>query len=236
MAKKIRNLANASFFHVLVQGINKEFIFDSYDDMKKYKKLLFPTKDEYDLKIVAYCIMHNHAHILINTDSVSNLSAFMHKINTKFALYYNSKYERVGYVFRSRFKSEEIYTKEYLYNCINYIHKNPVKAGLCKNEEDYLFSSYKEFQKKKKLFEVLPNCEKVFIDTLSDMDDMYEELIKKYFENYFLTEGDLLKNKEKLKELVDILNAKNKMSYSEIGRRLNIGRETIRKVAIRGGP
>lgn len=41
-----------------------------------------------------------------------------------FAIYYNELLNRVGFVFRDRFKSEAIYDKYYLHNCIKYIHNN----------------------------------------------------------------------------------------------------------------
>ena len=51
--------------------------------------------------------MNNHAHILLKAENINCLSKYMHKLNTKYALYYNAKYDRVGYVFKNRFKSEE---------------------------------------------------------------------------------------------------------------------------------
>ena len=69
----------------------------------------------------------------------------MHKVNTLYAIYFNKKYNRVGYVFRDRYKSQAIYSEKQLYTCINYIHYNPVKAGICKIASEYEYSSYNEY-------------------------------------------------------------------------------------------
>ena len=45
-----------------------------------------------------------------------------------------------------RFRSESIYTKEHLINCIKYIHNNPVKAHICESPIKYYFSSYRDFK------------------------------------------------------------------------------------------
>ena len=60
-------------------------------------------------------------------------------------MYYNRKKERVGYVFRNRFKSQPILSKKQMYTCIKYIHMNPVKAGIVKEEKDYNYSSYNDY-------------------------------------------------------------------------------------------
>ncbi|MGN1351462.1 MAG: transposase [Clostridia bacterium] len=130
-----RNYLKTSFFHVMSQGINKNFIFEDSIDIKFYIKNMYEIKDKYNVKIIAYCIMNNHVHMLLETAGVENLSKYMHCLNTRFGQYYNKKYKRVGYVFRDRYKAEGIYSEKQLYNCIKYIYDNPVKAEICKKPE-----------------------------------------------------------------------------------------------------
>ena len=70
----------------------------------------------------------------------------MAQCNTSFGLYFNKKREKIGHVFRERFRSEGIYTKSHLINCIKYIHENPVKAGICDRCNQYSYSSYNTFK------------------------------------------------------------------------------------------
>ena len=85
--------------------------------------------------------MKNHAHLLLNIKDTKYMSEFMKIVNMKFAMTYNEMENRVGVVFRNRYESELIYNERYFYNCVNYIHKHPVKAGIVKGAEEYKFSS-----------------------------------------------------------------------------------------------
>lgn len=137
MSRFPRSYIKTSFFHVITQGINKQYIFDQSEDIKYYIKIMYELLKEHNIEIIAYCIMNNHVHILIKTEIVKELSKYMQCLNTKYAKYYNKKYNRVGYVFRDRYKSEGIYSEEHLYNCIQYIYNNSVKAGICLKAEEY---------------------------------------------------------------------------------------------------
>ena len=75
MPRSPRNYLNTSFFHVMSQGINKEFIFNNAVDIKFYIKNMYEIKDKYHIEIIAYCIMNNHTHLLIKTNIIKNLSS-----------------------------------------------------------------------------------------------------------------------------------------------------------------
>jgi len=225
MPRVPRNYIKTSYFHVITQGINKNYIFKYPDDIRYYIKIVYDLKEEYDIEIIAYCIMNNHAHILLKTEVLDNLSKYMHKINTKYAIYYNKKYNRVGYVFRDRYKSEGIYSEEHLYNCIKYIYNNPVKANICNRPEEYEFSNYKRNIKR------FPINEKyVFLEVDENQEQLCRDVI-----NDFLTENAIVLNsvkndKKMLKELVKKLKNKYNVSFRCIAKELNIGREIIRNV------
>ena len=102
MARGPRKHINMSFYHIMVQGINKEYIFNKDEDKRQYLKFINKVKGKNDIYIISYCIMDNHVHILIKEDSIECISRFMHKVNTLYAIYFNKKYNRVGYVFRDR--------------------------------------------------------------------------------------------------------------------------------------
>lgn len=105
MPRQPRNNIKTYYFHVMTQGINKEYIFNNDIDTKYYIKIMYEQKEDLDIKIISYCIMNNHAHILICTKDVADLSKYMQKVNTRYAVYYNKKYNRVGYVFRDRYNT-----------------------------------------------------------------------------------------------------------------------------------
>ena len=168
-----RMYLNTEYFHVITQGINKNYIFDSPIDIKYYIKNMYDINEKYNIEIKAYCIMNNHAHILIKCTEIKYLSEYMHDLNTRYACYYNKKYKRVGYVFRDRYKAEGIYTESHLYSCIKYIYNNPIKAGICENPEEYLYSNYKFVEK------IDEYQEYQFIDIQEDSEEVCREIIEK---------------------------------------------------------
>ena len=222
MSRIPRNYIKTSFFHVITQGINKSYIFERAEDIKYYIKIMYQLTKEQKIKIIGYCIMSNHAHMLIETEEINELSKYMQRLNTKYGKYYNKKYNRVGYVFRDRYRAQGIYTEKYLYNCLRYIYNNPVKAGICKNAEDYPYSNYKKIDGEL-------DEDYTFID-IEDDDKNIGEIIKKFLKENEMELTDLKREKRKLKELVIILKKQYNISLRNIAKELHMGRETIRKL------
>jgi len=140
-----RGIHGNGFFHVMVQGINREYIFDKEKFKEKYFNLIINMEKKHQISLLAYCIMDNHAHLLIYTNNIEELSAYMKSINCRFAKFYNKEKERVGYVFRDRFNSQYINNKNYLLRCLNYIHMNPIHAEMVTKPEQYIYSSYNDY-------------------------------------------------------------------------------------------
>ena len=145
MSRVARKSYESCYFHVIVQGYEKEYIFQE-DDLKEYfLHLLLEEVNRFEIELLEYCIMGNHAHILLYCDKIEQMSLYMKSVNTKYAMFYNAKMNRVGYVFRDRFLSKPIQEERYLYDCIPYIHMNPVEAGIVDMPGKYKYSSYNDF-------------------------------------------------------------------------------------------
>lgn len=206
MPRISRNLMGSAFIHNMVQGINKENIFQSENQKNKYLKLIRKYSEKYEILIIAYCIMDNHAHLLTYSDNIQSISLCMKETNTEYAIYYNKIKDRVGYVFRNRFNSKPIYNQEYLLKCIKYIHMNPVKAGIVRKEEDYEFSSYREYLNKgkiinSKLLEIVFNQEKNYLEKLNSIE---------------YTPLNLEKEKIKLEEVLEEFLSNNKITLIQV--------------------
>ena len=215
---------NTEYFHVITQGINKSYIFDSPTDIKYYIKNMYDIKEKYNIEIIAYCIMNNHAHILIKCAVIKKLSEYMHNLNKRYGCYYNKKYKRVGYVFRDRYKAEGIYTESHLYSCIKYIYDNPVKVGLCNKPEEYLYSNYKTVVK------IDGYEEYQFIDIQEDNKEVCRRVIEKTLLEKNMSLDELEKDEKELHRLFVILKRDYKISLREIAINLKINREKVRKI------
>lgn len=143
MPRKSRKMSPLNYYHIIIRGNNKQDLFFDELDKNKFIKELIKTKEKYHYSLYAYVLMPNHIHICIkdNEDSLSNI---IHSLLVSYALYFNKKYERIGYVFQDRFHSEAIEDEIYLKNVIRYIHLNPEKAGIEKYNK-YRWSSYNKY-------------------------------------------------------------------------------------------
>ena len=230
MSRQARNQLKTNLFHIMVQGINKSYIFNDSIDIKYYIKLLYEFNSQHNIQIIAYCVMNNHTHILIKCEKINELSKYMKMVNVKFSRYYNKKHNRVGYVFRDRFKSQGIYSEKHMYNCIRYIYENPVKAGICKKPEEYPYSNY-SINKKIDIYNNEDNW--AFIDTEEDTNKCCEVMLKEILKKNNIDFVELKNNRDILYDIVKIMSKRYNYSLRKISEKLGIGRESIRKLNIK---
>ena len=239
MARVARMNFQTSFFHVITQGINKEYIFNKKEYIEEYIRLIKQFKREYNVSVLAYCIMNNHAHLLLYVKKIDEMTKFMHKIDGLYAQYYNKAEHRVGIVFRNRYVSEPIYTEEYLAKCIKYIHMNPVKAKIVNKCEDYKYSTFKEYYNGsidefqilinifgKNYLDLFNNVEEdvLFKDIDINRDEFMNFGINKFLLLRNMSLDEVLETRNNKKELVKFLKNEYKIRYSEMMKRLNISK------------
>lgn len=144
MPRQERRKSATGIYHVMLRGINKQVIFEDEEDNEKFLSILLECKAISEYKVFAYCLMSNHAHLLIK-EEFEGLGTIFKRIGGRYVYWYNSKYKRNGHLFQDRFKSEIVEKEDYLMTVIRYIHQNPIKAGLVKEAKDYAYSSYREY-------------------------------------------------------------------------------------------
>ena len=138
MPRHARQRSVTHVYHVILRGINRMMIFCENDDWQFFLHLLKQQASE-KFRIYCYCLMTNHIHLIVESEE---LSRGVHRIATRYAMWFNHKYKRCGYLFQDRFKSEVIEDEIYLLQCFRYILQNPVKAGICTKASLYSWSSY----------------------------------------------------------------------------------------------
>ncbi len=243
------NMKNSSFFHIMIQGINKEYIFETQKNKEKYLKLM--NRNKQNMEIIAYCIMDNHGHILVQAKEIQNMQNCMKKTNTSYAIYYNKEHNRVGYVFRERYKAQPIKSEKHLFLALEYIHNNPVKAGICKKDE-YEFSSYtKIYQKDQSKIQkrvgalleqstkMLQNQEEGKEEEFNFLEDEKENkeqkcqtIICDFLQKKNLDLERLKRDEKKLIEMIKILKDENNISYRLMAKYLKMNRERLRRLVI----
>lgn len=145
MSRQARQLSATGFYHVVFRGINRQHLFEEESDFIYLLDGLKQIKEEMVFELHAYCLMNNHVHLLIKENQMGDLSLIMKRLLTKYAMYFNRKYQRNGALIASRYKSIPVEVDEYFIPLLRYIHQNPVKAGIVEKMSDYKYSSYREY-------------------------------------------------------------------------------------------
>ncbi len=122
------------------RGDKGEYIFNDYKMKYIFLEKLIFFKNKHFIKLVAFCIMGNHFHLIIK-DEEGLISEFMHDLETVFAVKYRKDKGGKGYVFQNRFRSQIIYYEKYMQNAIVYVLNNPCRKHLIDNPLSYHWSS-----------------------------------------------------------------------------------------------
>ena len=148
-------LEKDNYYHIYNRWFDKQIIFRSDDDFERFYKTIIRYNKIYKwIKILAYCFLSNHFHIIITSnESGIEITNFMRKIQQSYAMYFKTNLsadlKNKWPVFEWRFKSKLINTDEYLEQCLAYISFNPVKHQIVDNIDDYKWTSYHQINKKR---------------------------------------------------------------------------------------
>ncbi len=143
MARAARARSESGFYHVILRGNGRQILFECDADRLGFLELLRDSFREGDITLLAWCLMDNHVHLLVE-DTREALSCTMQKVATTYALQYNTRSGHIGHVFQQRFHSFPIEDDSYLLEAMRYIHNNSSKAGVA-SAASYRWSSYHEY-------------------------------------------------------------------------------------------
>lgn len=153
MPRGAREKAESGIYHIMLRGINKQTIFEDDEDYVKFLHVINDCKKKSSFKLMAYCLMSNHLHLLIKEEN-EELGQIFKRIGSSYVYWYNFKYSRTGHLFQDRFRSESVNNDEYFLTVLRYIHQNPIKAGLCTDVSKYKCSSYNDYLYKTELTDI----------------------------------------------------------------------------------
>lgn len=169
---KLEKLEKDHYYHIYNRGINSGAIFKN-DDNKKYFLKLANKYLSNKVSILAYCLMDNHYHMVIQVNEDENLTtqAFSNFLNA-YAKAFNKMFNRTGSLFEKHFKRIKIQDNAYLINLIIYIHTNPQHHKLTRDFTTYKFSSYPILLSKSESTVFLPIKKEEVITLFNDLENL----------------------------------------------------------------
>lgn len=148
MARPLRIEYAGAVYHVICRGNNRQAVFRDDQDRRRYLEKLSLYLEEKNVDLLAYCLLSNHVHLLLETPE-GNLSKMMQPFQTSYTVYFNKRHRRSGHVFEQRYKALLVDKDKYLLEVSRYIHLNPAAARIVERPQDYRWSSYGSYLKGK---------------------------------------------------------------------------------------
>ncbi len=140
MPRVARIVVPGAAHHITQRGNNRQAVFLDDEDREKYLTLLYVFSVEFQLRILGYCLMSNHVHLVAVPKQKSSLVNAIGRTHQQYADYFHGKYERVGHLWQGRFFSCPM-DEDYTLRALVYVELNPVRAGLCAAAPAYAWSS-----------------------------------------------------------------------------------------------
>lgn len=101
----------------------------SYKERANILKLLRLNNFADEVILISYCLMPNHFHFLVKQNSANTIDRFMNSLCTRYTMYFNKKYKRVGSLYQDVYKAVMVSSDEQLLHLTRYIHRNPVRPA-----------------------------------------------------------------------------------------------------------
>jgi putative transposase len=128
-------------YHVLNRGNARRDVFHKPGDYAAFRKVMAELDDEIPLRVLAWCLMPNHIHLVLWPYHDGDLSRWMHWLLNTHVPRYHQHYHSSGHVWQGRFKAFPIEQDEHLLTVLRYVERNPLRAGLVRRAELWPWSS-----------------------------------------------------------------------------------------------
>ena len=128
-------------YHVINRGNARQDVFHQDDDYAAFLKLLGEANERVEMRLLAYCCLSNHFHLVVWPREDGDLSRWMQWLLTAHVRRYHRHYKTSGHVWQGRFKAFPIQQDEHLLTVLRYVERNPVRARLVRKVQRWPWSS-----------------------------------------------------------------------------------------------
>jgi putative transposase len=141
VARRPREEFPGAIVHVYARGNRKQPIYVDDVDRRSYLFLLGQVVVRQGWRCLAYCLMDNHVHLLVQTPA-PNLAAGMQRLHGLHGQAFNKRHRLSGHVFQGRYGAVVVRHYDQLLGVTRYIALNPVEAGMCDQAAEWPWASH----------------------------------------------------------------------------------------------
>lgn len=131
-------------FHVLNRAVRRAQLFQSDEDYAAFLRAFLEAQDRIPLRLLAYCVMPNHFHLVVWPKAEGELSRFMQWFTATHSKrwHVDRGTTGTGSVYQGRFKAFPVQTDSHFLAVCRYVERNPLRAGLVTRADSWSWSSY----------------------------------------------------------------------------------------------
>jgi putative transposase len=146
MPRAVRYSPPDSVHHVINRGNDRRCLFASPNDFAEFLDLLAWAKAQCPMRVVAYCLMPNHWHLVLWPEEANAMAAFLHRLCTTHSIRWRKSTGTVGegHVYQHRYHAFLIESEAYYFRVLKYVEMNPLRAGLVGSAAEWPWSSLAE--------------------------------------------------------------------------------------------
>ena len=141
MTRTARASQGGFIYHVLNRGNAKNDVFHKDLDFLAFVNLMRDVNTRVPMRLLGYCLMTNHFHLILWPFADGDLSRWMHRLMTAHVRRYHRHYESSGHIWQGRFKAFPVQDDEHYFTLLRYVDRNPKRAGLVESSQDWRWSS-----------------------------------------------------------------------------------------------
>jgi len=143
MPKPPRNAVGGIVYHVLNRANAGGTLFETSGDYEAFEKIMSEANDRLPTRILAYCLMSTHWHMIVWPSGDGDLSCFMHWLTLTHVRRWHQNHASTGFghLYQGTFKSFPVQTDGYFLTLCRYVERNPLRAGLVAPAEKWKWGS-----------------------------------------------------------------------------------------------
>jgi putative transposase len=140
MPRSARHAPGGIIYHALNRAVARLPLFQKDGDYEAFERVLALALKKYPIRLLAYCVMPNHWHMVLWPREDGELSAFLRWLTLTHSMRWHTHYHTTGtgHLYQNRFKSFPIEADDHLYTVLRYVERNALRANLVKRAEDWL--------------------------------------------------------------------------------------------------
>lgn len=143
MARSRRVAPGGLVYHVLNRGVARLALFEKDADYDAFERVMAEAMLEFPTRLLSYCLMPNHWHMVIWPREDGELTNFMRWLTHTHVMRWHAHYgtSGTGHLYQGRFKAFPMETDEHFYSVMRYVERNALRANLVRRAEEWRWSS-----------------------------------------------------------------------------------------------